>query len=49
MGLNSQAFKDVVKNKRTSKYKNWFKIISWDDKKVGQNLRCELLWCKGIT
>lgn len=31
MGLNSWAFKDVIKNQEKSKYKNWFKIISWDD------------------
>ena len=31
MGLNSWAFKDVVKNQQKSKYKDWFKIKSWDD------------------
>lgn len=43
MGLNSQAFKDVVKNKRTSKYKNWFKIISWDDKKSGTEFKMRVV------
>lgn len=35
MGLNSWAFKDVVKNQQKSKYKDWFKIISWDDSVKG--------------
>lgn len=30
MGLNSWAFKDVVKNQKKSKYKEWFKIKDWD-------------------
>lgn len=33
MGLNSWAFQDVKKNQQHSLYKDWFKIISWDDKK----------------
>ena len=35
VGINHWAFKDVVKNQRRSKYKDWFKIISWDDEKKG--------------
>ena len=35
MGLNSWAFKDVVKNQQKSKYKEWFKIKSWDDETKG--------------
>jgi glycosidase len=35
MGLNSWAFKDVVKNQQKSKYKDWFKIKSWNDEKKG--------------
>ncbi len=35
MGLNSWAFKDVVKNQQKSKYKDWFKINSWDDETKG--------------
>ena len=35
MGLNSWAFKDVVKNQQKSKYKDWFKIKSWDDETKG--------------
>ena len=31
MGINSWAFKDVLKNKQNSKYKDWFNIKSWDD------------------
>jgi len=37
MGLNSWAFKDVVKNQQKSKYKEWFKIKSWDDEMKGTN------------
>jgi len=35
MGLKSWAFLDVVKNQEKSKYKDWFKIKSWRDKKKG--------------
>jgi cyclomaltodextrinase len=35
MGINSWAFRDVVKNQKKSKYKNWFNIISWNDPKKG--------------
>jgi len=31
-GINSFAFKDVVKNQEKSAYKDWFIIKSWDDK-----------------
>ena len=31
VGINSWAFRDVRKNQRSSKYKDWFKIIAWDD------------------
>lgn len=31
MGINSWAFKDVIKNQQNSKYKDWFTIKSWDD------------------
>ncbi len=34
MGLNSWAFKDVMKNQQNSKYKDWFTIKSWDDPKT---------------
>jgi glycosidase len=33
MGINSWAFKDVVKYQKESKYKDWFNITSWDDPK----------------
>jgi len=35
MGINSWAFRDVVKNQKNSKYKDWFSIISWDDSAAG--------------
>ncbi len=31
MGINSWAFKDVLKNQQNSKFKDWFAIKSWDD------------------
>ena len=41
MGLNSWAFKDVVKNQQNSKYKDWFTIKSWDDLKTGKKFDYE--------
>ncbi len=35
MGLNSWAFKDVLKSQKESKYADWFKIKSWDDEEKG--------------
>lgn len=35
MGINSWAFKDVLKNQEKSKYKDWFTIKSWNDKEKG--------------
>lgn len=35
MGINSLAFRDVVKNQKNSKYADWFKILSWDDPEAG--------------
>lgn len=35
MGLNSWAFRDVVKNQQASKFRDWFKIKSWDDPAAG--------------
>ncbi len=37
VGTTFWAFKDVVKNQQNSKYKNWFKIKSWDDPNTPQN------------
>ena len=41
MGLNSWAFKDVVKNQQDSKYKDWFTIKSWDEPKTGKRFDYE--------
>ena len=35
MGINSWAFRDVVKNQQRSKYKDWFTVTSWDDPEKG--------------
>ena len=35
MGINSFAFKDLVKNQQQSPYKDWFTVKSWDDAKAG--------------
>ena len=31
IGINNIAFTDVLKNKKKSKYKNWFKILDWNE------------------
>lgn len=41
MGLNSWAFKDVVKNQQNSKYKDWFKIVSWENPDKGTKFQYE--------
>jgi glycosidase len=41
MGLNSWAFKDIVKNQQNSKYKDWFTIKSWDDAKTEKKFEYE--------
>ena len=35
MGLNSFAFRDVVARQRDSKFRDWFRIDSWDDPAAG--------------
>lgn len=37
VGTTFWAFKDVVKNQQSSKYKNWFIIKSWDKPNTPQN------------
>jgi cyclomaltodextrinase / maltogenic alpha-amylase / neopullulanase len=41
MGINSWAFKDVIKNQQNSKYKDWFTIKSWDNKATGEKFTYE--------
>lgn len=41
MGLNSWAFRDVQEKQQNSKYKDWFKIISWDDSAAGEKFDYE--------
>ncbi len=41
MGLNSWAFRDVIKNQQRSKYKDWFKIVSWEDPEKGTEFQYE--------
>ncbi|MBC7979208.1 MAG: glycoside hydrolase family 13 protein [Armatimonadetes bacterium] len=35
MGINSFAFRNLVKNQQRSPYKDWFTVNSWDDPKTG--------------
>jgi cyclomaltodextrinase / maltogenic alpha-amylase / neopullulanase len=35
MGVNNWAFQDVVKHQQASRYRNWFKVTSWDDASMG--------------
>ena len=37
VGTTFWAFKDVEKNQEASLYKDWFRIVSWDDPKTPQN------------
>ena len=39
MGLNSWAFKDVIKNQKTSKFADWFKIEAWEDENTGEKFK----------
>lgn len=36
-GTNFWAFQDILKNGTLSKYKSWYKIISWDDLNTKEN------------
>ncbi|MCK6614211.1 MAG: alpha-amylase [Ignavibacteriaceae bacterium] len=44
MGINSLAFRDVVKNQKNSKYADWFKILSWDDPEAGTKFSYSGWW-----
>jgi glycosidase len=44
MGINSWAFRDVVKNQQRSRYKDWFKILSWDDPQNGETFNYSGWW-----
>ena len=37
VGTTFWAFKDVVKNQQASLYKDWFRIVKWDDPNTPQN------------
>ncbi len=39
MGMNSFAFKDVIKNQQASPYSDWFTIESWDDTQKGTTFK----------
>ena len=39
MGINSWAFKDVIKNQEQSKYKDWFSIKSFNDSAKGTEFK----------
>lgn len=41
MGINSFAFRDVVKNQQDSPYKDWFTITSWRDEEKGTEFKYE--------
>lgn len=44
MGINSWAFRDVVKNQQKSLYRDWFKILSWDDPQTGTTFNYSGWW-----
>ena len=39
MGVNSFAFRDLVKNQQASPYRDWFTVKSWDDPAMGTKFR----------
>lgn len=41
MGLNSWAFRDVVKHQQRSRFKDWFSVTSWDDPQKGTTFAYE--------
>jgi cyclomaltodextrinase len=41
MGINSFAFRDLVKNQQSSAYKDWFIVHSWDNPATGENFTYE--------
>lgn len=44
MGINSFAFRDVLKNQQNSPYKDWFTITSWRDEKKGTEFKYNGWW-----
>lgn len=44
MGINSWAFRDVVKNQQRSRYRDWFKILSWHDPANGTGFNYSGWW-----
>ena len=44
MGINSWVFRDVVKNQQRSRYRDWFKILSWDDAQNGTTFNYSGWW-----
>lgn len=44
MGLNSWAFRDVENNQQQSFYRDWFKILSWNDPATGKGFNYSGWW-----
>jgi len=44
LGLNSWAFRDVVKNQQQSRYRDWFKILSWNNPATGKGFNYSGWW-----
>lgn len=44
MGINSWAFRDVEKNQKKSRYRDWFKILSWNDPQTGEGFNYSGWW-----
>ncbi len=44
MGINSWAFRDVEKNQQQSIYRDWFKILSWNDPATGKGFNYSGWW-----
>ncbi|MDZ7361576.1 MAG: glycoside hydrolase family 13 protein [candidate division KSB1 bacterium] len=44
VGINHWAFQDVLKNQQRSLYKDWFKILAWNDPKTGKGFKYTGWW-----
>jgi glycosidase len=44
MGVNSWAFRDVVKHQQKSRFRDWFKILSWNDARTGDGFNYSGWW-----
>lgn len=44
IGLNHWAFRDVAQRQQASRYRDWFKILSWQNAKTGESFQYQGWW-----